>query len=90
MGQIVKSRLADLKPGDAVVESMGRILFRLPDDVLTPSAAMLGLVPICDVSGNRMTAPGSIVVTGVQLDEFENLECEAGIVTLPRWQASVN
>jgi hypothetical protein len=42
------------------------------------------------VSGNRMAVAGQVEVTALELDEFENLECLGDIVTLPRWQASVN
>lgn len=90
MGQIVRRRAKDMRPGDAIIDGGGRMMFRLPDSVLNPLTVAGGMTPVCDTSGNPMLVPGYVVMTGVVLDDFDNLICPQGIVTLPRWQASVN
>lgn len=91
MSQIVVTPIRDLGAGDAIVESMGRILFRLPDDVLLPWARMAGMVAVCDTDGNPMVVNGHLEVTGILLDEFEPLTTPDGkIISASRWQASVN
>lgn len=95
MAEIRKKLVREVAPGDAIIESMGRILFRLPNEALSPIARLGGLVAVCDTSGNRMAVSGDIVVTSVNLDPFDNAigytdDGSPGFITLPRWQASVN
>jgi hypothetical protein len=91
MSQIVLVPVRELDPGDAIVESQGRIMFRLPDDVLLPWARRAGVVAVCDTSGNPMIVDGHTEVTGIRLDRFEPIMTPEGqIVSTSRWQASVN
>lgn len=95
MAEILKMRVADTDYGNAIVETNGRIYFRLPTQVLSWIQVLGGLVPVCDTNGTLYAVDGDVVATVVVLDTFENLmglteDGRPGIVTLPRWQASVN
>jgi hypothetical protein len=85
MAKIKNMRVRDAPEGSVIVDSMGRMLVRVSDEVMSPLGLLGGLAPVCDFSGNLHVTAGYSVTTVVTLDKFDD-----GGFMLTRWQANVN
>jgi hypothetical protein len=91
MALVHKERVGQLKPGECFLEGNGRQWVKVGwDSVATHGPVQAHLLkladmhPVCDMGGNVMFAPGSLVVTAIR---GESVDCS---VALEYWQYAVN
>lgn len=91
MAQIRRKPIGWVAPAGRVFDPGGRMLVRLSNEVAPPHVLLAGFVPLCDMGGNIVYAPGLVIAPSVELDPVTPVtNADGDDVLLRGWQASVN